>query len=288
MTGFIADVTRFPAGAITSNVDWTGLDRIKTLPLVDAAVSSRIGTQADPVTITITLSAAREIGYAGLIGINAEQWAGWRLQILSSTSTVWDSRVDGADREVMPSLLAWGDFESIYADNFFRGDLPHDQWISGRPSIHALPPSIGGDTLIWSLWGDAFQPDGSPASYYRIGYAPIGAGIAIDRKVGSQDTDDPRAEVTAVPGGDPSIEPGAAAQTNTVELSLLGRAERDALAIILRGAGADLPLVWLPDMDDPAANFWWGGLRRVGGATSHRWSRPIYTDTQLTLTEITA
>lgn len=287
MAGFLVDCAVFPAATITSNAPWTGLDRIKTMPTVDAAVSSRLGTAADPLMIDILIDQPEPLSYGGLCAINLEQPARWRLEAFDDDDNIlFDTRSTSADAEtdldVMPGVLPW-DQRQFGASNFLRGDLPRRVWMQGEPAIHCPFPRCAPARLRWSLWGDAFAPDGSAASYVKIGYAPIGDGVEINRTVGSSDKIDPQATVTRIEGGGAAIDPGVWNQINTINLALLDAAERDRLTLMLLSAGADLPVVWLPDVDDPAQNFMWGGVRRVGQGGEWRWGRPIYTDTVITL-----
>lgn len=285
MTGCIVDCAVWPAATLSANAPWVGLDRIKTMPLADAAVSSRLGAPADPLTIDIYIEAAEPLSYAGLIDINLEQSACWRLQAFDDDAVLFDSRQgDDAegDREVMPGLLPW-EQRVFGASNFLRGDLPRRVWMAGEPAIHCPFPRCVPNRLRWSIWGDAFAPDGAPADYVKIGYAPVGDGIEINRVVGSSDKNDPQATVTRIDGGGAAVDPGVWNQINTINLTLLDAAERDRLTLLQLSAGADLPVVWLPNLNDPAANFMWGGVRRIGQAGEWRWGRPIYTDTSIVL-----
>lgn len=287
MAGFLVDCAVFPAATITSNANWTGLDRIKTMPTVDAAVSALLGTAADPLLIDISIEQPEPLSYAGLIGVNLEQHARWRLQAFDDNDgLLFDSRLilddPETDRDVMPGLLPW-EQRVFGAANFLRGDLLRRVWMQGEPAIHCPFPRCTPARLRWSLWGDAFAPDGSSASYVKIGYTPIGDGVEINRRLGSSDKNDPQATVTRIEGGGAAVDPGQWTQVNTINLALLDAAERDRLTLLLLSAGADLPVVWLPDVDDPAQNFMWGGVRRVGQGGDWRWGRPLYTDTTLTL-----
>ena len=276
----IVDISAVPA-SVESNIGWTGLNRIKTLPIIDAAVSSGIGTAAAPVTVTVTPPKVVPASYAGMYGINLEQHAFCRLEVLTATGSVfWDS----GPRNIMPSTVAWEDLD-WGAENQWDGRLPRTVWVAGKPAIHVpFPPGLP-SAYRWSLWGGAFQPDGSPASYYTLGYAAAGGGVDLTFAVGSGDEDDPSCVRTPIDGGGMAVDAGAWIQRNTINLSFLSPADVRRLWMLRRSVGGDLPVAWLPDVQDPAEAFLFGGLRRFASAATWLWATSSHHSHSMALEE---
>jgi hypothetical protein len=285
MTGYFADrneVAESPC-AISSNAAWAAsgpLDSMKTTPLIDAAVCTVLGTAAEPVTIDILFDDPVFITYAGLFDTNLRQSSFVRLDAFADDAGAerlfTTVNAAGRDRRVMPPLtdparLRFG------APNQMRGDLEPRDFRLYPTNIHVVVPLARVRLLRWSLWGGAYQPDDSDAPGYSIGLAWAGDGIALERHLGgSSEGIRSNDQVITSPDGAAWVEAGVTKRSSAVDQAAFGAATRDALFDSAHRAGRRKPLVWLPDVDDAAACFRYGGLFRRANDHTHKYLSPAY------------
>lgn len=272
---------------ITSNVPWlptAPLDAMKTTPLIDSAVSSDTGEEDAPVEILFAWDDAIDVTYAGLIDTNLVQAARGRVEtwIGTDTSVPPDRSVEGTVVPPLtdPAIMRFG------APNMFRGDLDPRDFRLLPANLHIPVPLARVRRLRLSLWGGAFQPDGSPDIGYRIGLAWAGDGILFDRHVGSSGEDyrsyDQRTETD---GGGVWVEPGIGRRAALIDRSVADRELRDALFRMAMRIGKSKPMIWLPNINDPAACWQYGGLFRRMDDHSHKYMSPRYTSGSIELEE---
>ncbi|HYD31094.1 MAG TPA: hypothetical protein VEB64_09610, partial [Azospirillaceae bacterium] len=184
--GIYTDTNHMASAALVgTSGDWATLaplDLMKALPLHAAAVTTRLGTQGDPIVIEGTFPTSVPCRYFGLFDTNLRQRASCRLELFANTAmttVLVDTRnpASGKDRFVIPPLLNW---RQLYwgASNLFRGDLPPADFRLYPSNVHIIVPFCRPKAFRLTLYGPAFDPaDGSAASTYRIGYAWIGDGV---------------------------------------------------------------------------------------------------------------
>ena len=275
MVALLCDDSQLPAATITSNVDWlptSPLDAMKGRPLSDPAISSRLGTPADPVWVEWAWNLPIDLLYAGLFKTNLRQSCRWRLEAwgpggdLAYTSR----RPDGEDQSVVsglfdPAGLRWG------ADNLFRGDWPDKLFYRYPTNVHAVVPDLPRVTrLRWTLYGPAYRPDRSDDTGYRIGLGWAGDGLLFVRHAGDGEGYKPGDTVLTADGGGRWVEPGVGARTATIDRSVSEPNERDTffdLAVQVNLSGA---VVFLPDVDNPPRNTRYGGLFTKTNDHSHK------------------
>lgn len=258
---------------VTSNVAWAAtapLSNVMSTPLTNRAVSNVIGYAADPTLgtsfspVIIELSWAYPIflTYAGLFDTNLRQASFYRAQGFLDGVEVATTVINGADQNVGQPLT---DPETMQAGapNQMRGDLdPRDVPLLPT-NLHAVVQQVPVTLIRWTLWGPAYRPDGTDDTGYRIGLAWAGDGLIFARHVGSsgegvKDND----EVITGSGGSVWVEPGLTKRTITIDRGVNDRTMRDALFKMALRTGKRKPLVYLPDIADPGANFLYGGLYR--------------------------
>lgn len=294
---FLGVAAPHPAATVTACDAFPAEDvgRVLTMPLVNALTSDRLGTAADPLWLRFGFSRRRPLRYAGL-WVNLQQSARWRLQAFADEEesvTLFDSRrADGRDRRVIPRLFArrrsvgqvggvrWG------ASNCWRLDLPTDQYLLFPGVIHCVFPECRPRVMRWSFHGGALAPDGSAATWTTVGFAPVGNGLDIARLTGSTEGHDPRADVQRVSGGGSSVEPGTTLRTAAIDLRLIDPGARRELHALTAQAGNDLPVIYLPQQDDAAENFLFGGVFRIGpGGTGFGRATGTVSDVKINLEE---
>ncbi|QCO00440.1 hypothetical protein D3093_34885 (plasmid) [Azospirillum argentinense] len=292
--GLLADRNRWPAATLTSNADWSPnspLVSCQSLPLLTAAVSSRIGTAANPVVIQAVFPERYACTYAGWFRTNFRQAARYRLELFASatfTGPLYDTRnpTTGRDRAVVPSLLDWRQLR--WGDsNLFRGDLPTEDFALYPTNIHVVVPYCRVGSCRWTFYGGAAAPDGTDAASYSLGYGWISDSLQFWRSLDAEDGYVSTDEVTRFPGGGVSVEPGTGYRTVTVPRQVNGRQMRDSLFDLARRVDYSKPVVWLPNIDDPAACFRYGGLFQRRGDHANRWFASSYTSSSTSLEEIT-
>lgn len=271
---------------VTSNVSWevtAPLDALKTTPLIDAAVSTVLGTEEDPVEILLAWDAPIDLTYAGLIDTNLVQNA--TVQLDAWTDAGMTDLAATVQANVVPPLTDPAGMR-FGAPNMFRGDLDPRDYRLVPANVHLVVPLCRVRRVRLRIWGDAFQPDGTPDTGYRIGLAWAGDGIAFDRHVGSSGEDyrsyDQR---TDTDGGGVWVEPGIGRRAALIDRTVTDRALRDALFRMAMRTGKHKPLVWLPNIKDPAACFQYGGLFRRVDDHSHKYMAPFYTSGGIELEE---
>ncbi|UKJ74472.1 hypothetical protein [Azospirillum brasilense] len=292
--GLLADRNRFPAATLTSNADWAAnspLASCQSLPLLTAAVSSRLGTAANPVVIQAAFTERYACTYAGFFRTNFRQAARYRLELYATsafTGLLFDTRnpTTGRDRAVVPSLLDWRQLR--WGDsNLFRGDLPAEDYQLYPTNLHVTFPLCRVGSCRWTFYGAAYQPDGSDADAYSLGYGWLSDSLQFWRSLDAEDGYVSTDEVTRFPGGGVSVEPGTGYRTVTIPRQVNGRQIRDSLFDLARRVDYSKPVVWLPNIDDPAACFRYGGLFQRRGDHANRWFASSYTSSTTSLEEIT-
>lgn len=276
--GYLADrneVAESPC-TITSNVAWetlAPLDSMKTTPVVDAAVSTVVGTAAEPVVIDILFDTPTYLTYAGLFYTNLRQEAFRRLEAFGDADgeeLLFTTLSNGRDRRVIPPLTDPATMRAG-APNQMRGDLEPRDFTLYPTNLHVIVPLARVRLIRWSLWGPAYEPDDSDAAGYSIGLAWAGDGIALRRHVGnSGEGVRSNDQVIVSPDGAAWVEPGVTKRTASVDRVATNRNLRDALFDGAVRAGKRKPLVFLPDVNDPAACFRYGGLYRRSDDHAHK------------------
>lgn len=288
--GYLADVNEVANAisgdnpcTITSNVPWlttAPLEAMRTTPLVDAAVSAQLGTAAAPVWIQLSWAYPVDLTYAGLLDTNLWPSAGFRMEAWADHARTYlvatTLTPDGRDRKVVPPLTDPAKMRAG-AGNQMRGDLDPRDLPLFPMNLHAPVPLCRARVIRWSLWGGAYRADRSQDTGYRISLAWAGAGLSIDRHVGgsgeSVKSNDERIET---PGGSVWIEPGITKRVATIDRAVTDAPLRDELFKMAVRMGKEKPAVWLPDQDDPAACFLYGGLFRRVDDHSHKFIAPQY------------
>lgn len=281
--------------AVSSNVGWAAtapLTSILTTPLSDRAVSLVLGT-GDPATglpiapVIIELSWVSPIflSHAALGNSNLRQDSFYRMEGFLDGELVATTVVDGVDLNVVPPLT---DPETMRAGapNQMRGDLDPRDFALLPTNLHAIVPLCPVTMVRWTLWGGAYRPDGSDDTGYRIGLAWAGDGLTFPRHVGSsgegvKDND----ELIPGAGGSVWAEPGIAKRTVTIDRGVNDKSLRDELFRMALRTGKRKPLVYLPDVADPAANFLYGGFFRRTADHSQTYVDPRHTNFKCDLEE---
>lgn len=276
--GYAADRNEIsnPAGlnpcTVTSNVAWTDtapLDALKTLPLIDAAVSAVLGTEAEPVEITVAWDSPIDLTYGGLIDTNLVQSAFVLMEAWLDAEMT--DRVAALLTNVVPPLVDPASLR-FGAPNQFRGDLDPRDYRLMPANAHCVVPLCRARVVRFSLWGDAFRPDGTPDTGYRIGLAWAGDGLFFDRHAGGSGeayrSNDQRIQVE---GGGVWREPGIGRRAALLDRAVTEPTLRDALFRMGMRTGLSKPCIWLPDVTDPAACFQYGGLFGRTGDHEHRY-----------------
>lgn len=292
--GLYTDTNHIPAATLTgAGGDWAALaplDNIKTLPLHAAAVTTRLGTRDNPIVIDGVFSTSVPCRYVGMFGTNLRQRANCRVELFSNTSlTTWlyDSRDpdSGKDLFVIPPMLSW---RQLYwgAPNLFRGDLPPADYALYPSNFHLIVPFCRPKGFRISLYGPAFDTDGSAASTYRIGYAWIGDGVRffapLDFEPGyvSGDT------LTRVAGGGVSIETGTGYRTVTIQRPASDASEATSLFDSAVRLGLKKPCAYVPTDNWPAFNHRFGGLFQRRGDYAMRFLAADLVNSTVSLEEI--
>lgn len=296
MAGFLSDRNEIATAgcALTSNVAWAEtapLEALRTTPLIDAAVSSVLGTAAEPVVIDAVWDSPIFLTYGGLFDTNLRQSAFVRFEAFADAAgeSLLFTTVNaaGRDRRVVPPLtdpatLRFG------APNQMRGDLDPRDFRLYPTHVHVIVPLCRVRRVRWTIWGGAYQEDDSPDTAYRIGLAWAGDGLFFSRHVGasaeSVKSGDERIET---PGGGVWVEPGLAKRVALIDRTVTDPALRDAFFDMALRNGKSRPLVWLPNVIDPGACFRYGGLFRRSDDHQHKHIARGYASSSLELEEWT-
>ncbi len=255
---------------ITSSAQWAStspLGNMLMTPLSSRAVCSVLGTPSSPVVIEMSWPAPVDLLYGGMFDTNLRQESFFRVQGFFDGAEVASTVVDGQDQNVVPPLTDPAELRAGAA-NQMRGDMDPRDFALLPTNLHTVLPLVPVTTIRWSLWGPAYRPDGSDDTGYRVGLAWAGDGLIFSRHVGSsgegvKDND----EVITGSGGSVWVEPGVVKRTVTIDRGVNDRTIRDELFKLALRTGKRKPLVYLPNIADPGANFLYGGLYRR--ATDH-------------------
>lgn len=291
--GYLADRNEVAEShcTITSNATWLPsgpLDALRTTPLIDAAVSSDLGTEGAPVWIEFAWEFPVDLTYTGIHDTNLRQASGYRVEAwfdAAKTQQAFTTQENGRDRKVVPPLTDPAKMR-FGAPNQLRGDLDPRDFRLYPTNVHVTVPLCRARVLRWSFWGSAYEADDTDAAGYRIGLAWAGDGLSFDRHVGgsgeSIKSNDERIET---PGGGVWVEPGISKRVALIDRTVTDKTLRDALFDMANRAGKHKPMVWLPDTDSPADCFRYGGLFRRFDDHGHKYIAPQYTSGGLELEE---
>lgn len=279
---------------VTSNVAWSAnapLASILNSSLIDAAVSLSLGTKEDPVWLQLAWEHPIDLTYGGILNTNLRQASGYRLEgwvDAETTQQVVTTRTpDGRDLTVGACLTDPADMR-FGASNQLRGDQDERDFRLLKTHIHAPVPLAWVRVVRWSLWGGAYKPDNSPDTGYRLGSAWAGDGLLFHRHVGSSGegvrSNDERTET---PGGGVYVEPGASRRTTKIDRTVTDRVLRDQLFLMALRTGKRKPMIWLPDIADPAACALYGGPFRRVDDHQHTYVAPRHTSNTQDLEEVT-
>lgn len=283
--------------AITG-ADWTvtaPLDALKTLPLVDAAVSTRLGSRAEPVVFEIEYQTPIDISYAGLFRTSLWKTGRYRLEAFKTsarTALAFTTQyASGVDRLVLPGLVDPKTLR-LNAENTLYGQLGAREFITYPTNIHVVLPTVSAQVLRWTLYGPSYRVTGSRYSTaeqaYRIGLAWAGDAFLFERHAGASGEGYKRGgKVTELPGGGVSVEPGRGRRTAFVDRTVNEAGERDRLFDILTFLDADRPAVWLPNTDNEFDNFRYGGLMQVTEDYQHKYLNDLHSAGTISLGEVT-
>lgn len=271
--------------------DWAvtaPLEALRATPLGDYAVTTRLGTAANPVVFDARWASPIDLTGAHLLDANLNQESFVRIEAfadLACTRLVATTRyVSGGDRRVVPGLFDPATLRPGSA-NWLRGGLPPRDFRLYSTNIHAIVPACRARVVRWSLWGGAYRPDRTPDSVYRIGLAWAGDGLAIEPREGSSNGLRSNTKLTDTDGGWVWAEPGLRKRTADIDLSVIDPDTRDTLFDARARAGNERPVIHLPDTASPADCFRYGGLFRFVGDHTHKHLPPFWASTVLSLLE---
>ncbi|WP_377810629.1 hypothetical protein ABNQ38_33680 [Azospirillum sp. A29] len=298
MAGFFADTNELGNGPVnpctltSPGTGWAStapLTSILTTPLEERAVTTRLGTAANPVVIEMEWLYPVDIAYAGLLHLNLWQESFFRMEAFldsGRTQKVADTRMpNGRDRRVIPGLYDPKTLQPGYS-SWLRGGLPNEDFRRYTTNIHANVDLCRARVIRWSLWGGAYKPDGTDDTVYRLGLGWAGNGLSVTRHApGSSDGVKPNTELIEQPGGYVWAEPGLRKRTAVIDLAAIQPTLRDKLFAAAHRAGNEKPIVWLPNVASPEACFWYGGLFRLVGDYQHKYLPPIWAALTLNLLE---
>jgi len=301
MAGLLAhlnEVAEQPCAVTGATGDWSltaPLDAMKALPLVDAAVSTRIGTVDAPVVFEVEFERPTFLTYAGLFRTNLWKTGRIRFEAFKTaarTALAYSTQgVVGIDRLVLPGLY---DPKSLRfgAENTLFGQLGAREYIRYPTNIHVVLPLISAQVLRWTVYGPAYRVVGSGYSTsetaYRIGHAWAGDSLQFERHVGGSSEGYKRGgKVTELAGGGVSVEPGRGRRLATLDRQVNEAGDRDRLYDLITFLDADRPAVWLPDTDSPFDCFRYGGLFQVTEDYAHKYLNDLHTTSTITLGEVT-
>ncbi|AWJ83325.1 hypothetical protein TSH58p_07165 [Azospirillum sp. TSH58] len=271
MPGLICDSNDVIDAAITSNRPWTStapLSALATLPLADAAVTAATATAEAPLEIVLRFPTKRFVSYAGLLDTNLRQTGYVRCEAFADHALTQrlrtTVRADGRDRRVIPPPLNPRSIR-FGASNWLLGSLPARDFRLYATNVHVVWPVCRAAAVRWTIWGQAYRPDGADDSRYRIAHAWAGDGITLSRHAGSSDGKTFGGQTITTASGDVWVEPGTVKRRAVIDQQVVRSWDRDGLADLAQRVRLDLPLVWLPNTTSAADCWRYGGLfRRVG------------------------
>lgn len=286
---------------VTSNCGWSTtapLPALMTTPVTDYAVSADFSTIADPATGGLTaahplwvqfdFATPIDFSFFGLFETNAEQSAVFRVEawfdagrtdLVGTTTTV-----DGRDRSVVPPLTDPASMRAG-APNQMRGDLDRRDFLLLPTNIAAFFPLCRARVIRFSFWGDTYKADGTSDTVLKIGFAWAGDGLFFTRHVNSGAGVKSNDERIETPGGNVWVEPGITKRTTTIDRSVTDKSLRDELFKMALRTGKGKPMVYMPDIDDLAECFLYGGLWRRADDHVHKYMAARHTNTSMELEE---
>lgn len=272
---------------ITSNTGWlptAPLDVLKTTPLYDAAVSDRIGTEADPVEIIWSWEFPVDLIYAGLIDTNLAQNSTGELDgwfDVDMTQNVVSLRRNPVPSLTDPGAMRFG------IPNQFRGDIDPRDYLKFVKNLHFVSDLCRVRKLRLRLWGAALRPDGSADTAYKVGLAWAGDGLLFSRHVGaSGESHRPGDQVIRSDDGSVWVEPGIGRRCVVIDRQVTDKKLRDILFIMAARAGRRNPYIYLPNIIDLAECWQYGGMfRRTEDEHVHKYNSPMYTTGTIDLME---
>ena len=302
--GILADRNRIITGAVDEG-GWSPLapaSNARILPLKMKARSFGPGLDDAPVVLQGTFDERYPITYAGLFDTNLRQAERVRLRLYASTamtdvSLLFDTRdaVTGEDRKVVPGGLSewrqlrWGDA------NLFRGDLPPDDFWLYPTNVHVAVPMVRAAAYRWDLYGVGYKPDPArpdkpiDAGYLEIGHAWFSDCIQfrINYSYGGSDGWNPTDEIKRTPGGGSFVEPGTGYRSADIPLEYITKPDGNRLFDLSKRVGWSKPVVWLPNMDDPAELFRYGFIGQRRDSFAKTWKHYRLDGATIKIEEIT-
>lgn len=269
------------------------------LPLGVKARSAAVGTNAAPLVYQGVMDARYPITYAGLFDTNLFQSDRFRYRLYADTAMtglLFDTRdpVTGLDRRVVPPLFArkdlrWG------ASNLFRLDLAEDDFPLYPTNVHVVVPLVRAAAYRWDIVSEGYRTDpANPARRISAGYVELGhvwssdsLKFQINFSYGGANEWNPTDEIKRVAGGGVHVEPGTGYRSVDVPFNLIRRADGDRLFDLSKRVNWSQPVVWLPNVDDPATLFRYGFLGQRRDAFKKTWAHYMLDSATLKIEEIT-
>lgn len=271
--GIIADRNRV-ASAVVDETGWSTAapaGNAKVLPLKLAARSTAAGTTSSPTVLKGTFDTRYPITYAALFKTNLKQSDTIRLRLYADTAmttVLFDTRdaVTGLDRKVVPSLYDWRQLR-FGAPNLLRGDFAPEDYALYPANVHVVVPLVRAAAFRWDIVGKGVDPaTGADVDFNEIGYAWASDSLqfSINYAYGGNDGWNPTDEIKRTPGGGVYVEPGVGYRSSEIPLEYMTQSDSASLFDLSKRVSWNQPVVWLPDVDDPAALFRYGfiGQRR--------------------------
>lgn len=299
--GIIADRNRIPFGTVDAT-GWSTsapASNAAILPLAIKCRSLAAGTDEAPVPLSGTFDGRYPVTYGGLFGANLRQADRVRLRLWADaarTELLFDTRdpVTGLDRRVVPNLygwrqLRWGD------PNLFRGDMAPEDFALYPTNVHVVVPLVRAQAWQWDLIGQGYKPDPeAPGSFIDAGYLEVGHAwlsdslpFSINFAYGGADKYTPTDEIVRTPGGGVFVEPGTGYRSAEIPLELIRKPDGDRLFDLSKRVGWSQPVVWLPNVDDPALLFRYGFIGQRRDSFAKSWKHYRLDGAAVTIEEIT-
>lgn len=294
----INEVSEQPCAITGATGDWAvsaPLVALKTLPLVDAAVSTRIGDRDEPVVFEMEWDRPIDMTYAGLFKTSLWKTGRVRLEAFKTSARTalafTTQHASGIDRLVLPGLY---DPKTLRfsGENTLFGQLGAREFIRYPTNVHVVMPLVSAQVLRWTLYGPSYRVTGSryvtTETAYRIGYAWAGDSLQFERHIGGSAEGYRRGgKVTDLPGGGVSVEPGRGRRTAFVDRAVNEAGDRDRIFDIMTFLDADRPAVWLPNTDSAYENFRYGGLMQALEDYQHKYLNDLHSAGMISLGEVT-
>lgn len=295
MRVIICDRNRIETSTISA-MGWTNsapASNVKNLPLSVPARSLTSGTEIAPVTLEGVFRQPETLIYAGLFTTNFRQSDDVKLELFDDdlkTEVAFDSDWTA----VVPPLQDWRSMR-WGASNFFRGDLPEEDFALYPTNVHMKIPLGRYKAWRWSFKGSGYiaspDPDinGNDANYHQVGYAWFSDGmeLEINPALGSSDDYTPQDVVSQVEGGGEFVEPGTGFRSININLDQLSADQANKLLDLIKRVDFSRPLVYLPDLDDLALLFRYAFVGQNRSALKKTWRALGVDTTALQLKEIT-